>query len=124
MDTVFHFHKLNMPEASTTDLINKSTKDLDVAVEAKERDDQYSDKIQSSIENALKTIFGERDDNRQFIDIRKIPLLCVQVKEIHAKLGEIVLMLESLKIVRQIVFGAVGLIIVGFFAVLGSLVYK
>lgn len=113
-----------MPEASTTDLINKSTKDLDVAVEAKERDDQYSDKIQSSIENALKTIFGERDDNRQFIDIRKIPLLCVQVKEIHAKLGEIVLMLESLKIVRQIVFGAVGLIIVGFFAVLGSLVYK
>lgn len=64
--------------------------------------------------DALNHVFGEKEDKQQFINISRVPMICVQIQKIHADIEEIKLALGTLDLVKKIVLSAAGLILTGF----------
>lgn len=91
------------------------------AVELAKHDE---DKTIRALVAALNQVFGEKEEQQQFINLNRVPMICQQLSEIHKNIENITAMIHELQLVKKIVFGAVGMVIVGFFAVLISLVYR
>jgi hypothetical protein len=55
-----------------------------------------SDDITNNIADALRIVFGEKEDAQRFIDVTRIPLLCKSVIEIHTNIAWLKLALLGL----------------------------
>ena len=100
------------------------------ALAAKQAAEQADEKTINSISEALRKVFGENERAGKFIDVSRIPLICQNINEIHARLTD---MAESMKEnnenyinkdmfwpIKTLVYGATGIILTG---VISALVY-
>ena len=96
----------------------------EVALKERDRQDSERDKMKDTLVDALNQVFGEKQEQQQFINLARVPFICAQISEIHRRLGEIALALESLSIVKKIVFGMAGLMMTGILVALLTLVLR
>ncbi len=82
----------------------------DVALKERDRQENDRDQMKNVFMDALNQVFGEKEESQQFINISRVPLLCIQVKEIHGKLETIVITLEELKFVKKFLYAIFGLV--------------
>ncbi len=73
-----------------------------------------NDDMKNVLVDALNQVFGEKEDKQQFINISRVPMICVQVQKIHSDIEEIKLSLSTLDLVKKIVFGMAGIVLTGF----------
>lgn len=95
-----------------------------VALKERERQDDERSKMKDILVDALNKVFGEKKQEEQFINVAKIPLICLQIQEIHKSLGEIAIGMESLKIVKKIVFGLAALMMTGVVVALINMIIR
>jgi len=82
-------------------------------------------RMTDALATALRTVFGENEDAGRFVDVSRVPLLCKSVVDINIKLAGIEKKLDEGYVtkqefgpVRYLVYGAVLLILIGFFGAL------
>ncbi len=96
----------------------------DVAAKERNRQDSERESMKGVFVDALNQVFGEKQEQQQFINLARVPLICVQISEIHKSLSEIALAMESLKIAKNIIFGLFGLVGTGVVLALLNLLLK
>ena len=118
-----------MSDATKTaeDLVNKAT------VTAEKLLASSDERTTKSLVDALRTVFGENQDARRFVDITRIPLICQSITGIHETLKELRSMMQDaeekhvsqteFKPVKSIVFGLIGIICVGVVGALLKLIF-
>ncbi len=100
----------------------------------------HDEKTRELFEQAISNAFGEYKDQQRFIDLKRVPLICAQIVNIHDNLAEIKEMMQQVKLdldekdkrneeryvnrdqfdpVQKIVYGVVALILT---AVVGALI--
>lgn len=92
------------------------------------------DNIAQSLAEALREVFGENEASRRFIDVSRIPLICKSITDIHENIAEIKDMIkenrnlyvnqDQFNPVRNLAYGAAGLILTGAVVALLALIYK
>lgn len=108
-------------------LVKKATETAEKLLEAND------DRTTKTLADALRTVFGENQDARRFVDVSRVPLICASIVGIHESLKELKTMVQDadekyvsqleFKPVRSIVFGGVGLICVGAIGALLKLIF-
>lgn len=124
------------------DNVNKketaATVAADVVVHAAEaaRDIARSqdERTTQSLVDALREVFGENQNTGRFIDVSRIPLICQNITGIHGEIAEIkglfkefshsYVRRETFQPVEKVVYGVVGIILVGVVGALLALVIK
>lgn len=96
----------------------------DVAKNDKERQANDKNEMKDVLVAALNQVFGEKEEQQQFINVSRVPMICKQISSIHENIADIMLALESLKIVKSVVYAACGLIGVSVFGALLALIIK
>lgn len=98
----------SIPEASKEAIIK--AKDAAEAIEIS-RTQQMQDMLDksdarnvSTLSTVLKEVFGEFTDTGRFIDVKRIPLICSQIAQIHTDIGGIQ---DNIKWAVRIVVGGV-----------------
>ncbi len=81
----------------------------EVALHEKERQVSEREKMGEIFVESLNKVFGEKVEQEQFINVSRIPFLCIQVREIHTQLEKIVLTLEELKFVKKFLYAIGGI---------------
>ncbi len=129
--------------SSATDLINEAAKtaaqlSVDASVAAKEviataaevashterAREEDSNRIQQALEDALNKVFGEKEEQRQFININRVPMICVQIQEIHKNINTITIAISELQLVKRIVYAVCGLVGVSVVGALLALILR
>jgi hypothetical protein len=87
-----------------------------------------------ALADAVGQVIGENKDQKRFIDISRIPLICLSITQIHENIKELKEMMkeqheifatkEDVQPIRYITFGLVGMIMAGFVGSVLTLVFK
>jgi len=89
----------------------------------------------AALANALREVFGENTKTQRFIDVSKIPLICLNIDNMHKALAiiqeaiermeekneRIFVRSERFQVTEKLVFGLVGIILT---AVVGAIIYS
>lgn len=65
-----------------------------VAMKEKDRQDTERDSMKEVLVDALNKVFGEKQEQQQFINVSRIPMICSQIAKIHEDISTINLNME------------------------------
>lgn len=74
--------------------------------------------------NALRQVFGEKDEQQQFINVSRVPMICKQIDKIHSDIEDINLSLNELKLTKRIVYFTCGAVATAVIATVISMFLK
>lgn len=123
----------------SVDAVKQATKAALAVEEA--RNKQILDALKESderttkvVSDALRDVFGEHQSTGRFIDVARIPLICKSILDINGSMKEIKDMFTTVDkryvnqdqfvLVKNIVYGLCGTILLGFIGTLLTLVFK
>ncbi len=134
------------PEAASQEAVKTAAIHADAVEVARTAQLQaHDEKTRELFETAISNAFGEYKDQQRFIDLKRVPLICAQIVNIHDNLEEMKEMMKQVKVdldkkdeenskkfvnidqfnpVRVIAFGLTGAILMAFVGALISLVFK
>ena len=81
------------------------------------------DKTQNQIEEAVRRAFASGVEDKRYIDVTRVPLICQSIVGIDKKLEELVTQQEFWP-VKTLVYGITGLLLSGVIGALLMLIYK
>lgn len=76
------------------------------------------------IKKALQEYFSPNGENKRFFDATQIHRICEDIKGIHESIKGIQESTADLGLIRKVVYGAIGMILVAFFTSVIYLVIK
>jgi hypothetical protein len=97
----------NLAHEKAEALINKAEEVAKTLVDVSRNADE---RITKSLSDALRDVFGEKENSGRFIDTSRIPLICQDIKGIH---GEVADIKDNLRWIVRLIIGAVVTALLG-----------
>lgn len=102
-----------LSESQSAEAVNATA----VAEEAKQK--AAAAQIAVALEVAMERFFNRGVDEKRFVDIGRIPFICDDIRGIH---GVLIRMDNTLSLVSKIVYGFIGVILIGVMGVVGTVI--